>query len=74
MAADSIEGLRCLIDELIYSDVETSKKDGKSTNYEIIESLRDLENRIIENENVYIERTNRVRMKLYDEWRSNDSQ
>ncbi|XP_065217343.1 uncharacterized protein LOC135843399 [Planococcus citri] len=73
MVADSVEGLRCLIDELIYSDAEPSKKDGKSTNYEVIESLRDLENRIIENENLYIERTNRARMKLYDEWRSHNS-
>lgn len=73
MIAESVEGLRYLIDELIYSDVETSKKDTKFTNYEIIESLRELENRVIDSEDKFIERTNQVRLKMFNEWKNSYS-
>lgn len=71
MVADSIEGVRAILDELFFSDVESSKKDFKMSNSKIIEALQQFEERFAPDEDDRIRRANETRIEFFNEWLKN---
>jgi len=71
LKADSLEQLRCLIDHLYYSDLETgsTKKDGKVPQSSLVQALLKLDAELYSREDEFIRVLNESRIRQFTEWR-----